>query len=107
MEAWYAIHHMREFVRDQHDLLLPTSLRNKGKDLANTTDEELRAEFARIQQTIGTIIHKDVCNSAGLFFYGHTPPCNDDVEVLLSMSRDGKPFNMLEGCRPFPPKPRV
>ena len=105
MEAWYAIHHMREFVRDQHDLLLPTNLQRRGEDLANATDEELRAEFARIQQTICTIIHKDVCTTGGLFFYGLKPPSNKEIETRLLASRDDRPFNTLEGVRPFPLKP--
>ena len=105
MEAWYAIHHMREFVRDQHQLLLPSSLQEWGEDLANASDADLRAEFFRIQQTIATIIHKDVCTKGGMFFYGLTPPSNADIETRLMLSRDERPFNTLDGVRPLPPRP--
>ncbi|KAK1686969.1 hypothetical protein QYE76_047817 [Lolium multiflorum] len=39
---------------------------------------------------------------SGEFFYGYGLPPNDEIELRLEMSRDERPFNMLEGCRPFP-----
>ena len=105
MEAWYAIHHMREFVRDRRQLMLPSSLQKWGHDLANCTDADLRLEFYRIQQKLARIEHKDVCTTGGLFFYGLKPPSNKEIETRLLASRDDRPFNTLEGVRPFPPKP--
>ena len=51
-----------------------------------------------------TIIRKDVCTRGGLFFYGHTRPSNEEIETRIMMMRDERPFNTLEGIRPFPPK---
>ncbi|KAK1652481.1 hypothetical protein QYE76_070286 [Lolium multiflorum] len=39
---------------------------------------------------------------SGEFFYGYGLPPNDEIELRLEMSRDERPFNTLEGCRPFP-----
>ncbi|KAK1697981.1 hypothetical protein QYE76_014678 [Lolium multiflorum] len=41
---------------------------------------------------------------SGEFFYGYGLPPNDEIELRLEMSRDERPFNTLEGCRPFPPR---
>ena len=107
MDAWYVIHLMQEFLRDEEDLLLPTSLQGRTKDMANANSAEIRAEFRRIQRTICTIIKKDVCTVGGLLFYGHTLPSNDEIETRLVMIRDETPFNTLEEICPFPPKKLV
>ncbi|KAK1694605.1 hypothetical protein QYE76_011302 [Lolium multiflorum] len=39
---------------------------------------------------------------SGEFFYGYGLPPNDEIELRLEMSHDERPFNTLEGCRPFP-----
>ncbi|KAK1693398.1 hypothetical protein QYE76_010095 [Lolium multiflorum] len=39
---------------------------------------------------------------SGEFFYDYGLPPNDEIELRLEMSRDERPFNTLEGCRPFP-----
>ena len=55
-EAFYAIHHMREFVRDQLNLTLPCNLTRLQKDFANySTDADVRREFYRIQQKLAKI----------------------------------------------------
>ncbi|KAK1681184.1 hypothetical protein QYE76_042032 [Lolium multiflorum] len=41
-------------------------------------------------------------NRSAEFFYGYGLPPNDEIELRLEMSRDERPFNSLEGCRPFP-----
>jgi hypothetical protein len=46
--GYYAIHHMREFVRDQHQLLLPSSLQEWRKDFANASDADVHLEIYRI-----------------------------------------------------------
>jgi hypothetical protein len=73
--------------------------------MADVSDRELRLQWGRIQQMICTIIHQDVCIRSGAFFYGDAPPANDETELRLEMSREDRPFNSLEGCRPFPPRP--
>ena len=104
MDAWYVIHLMQELLMDEEDLLLPTSPQGRTKDMANANSAEIRAEFRRIQRMICTTIRKDVCTRGGLFFYGHTRPSNEEIETHLMMMRDERPFNTLEGIRPFPPK---
>jgi hypothetical protein len=89
-DGYYAIHHMWEFVRDQHQNLLPSSLQNWRKDFANASDANVRLEIYRIQQKIAQIIHRDVCSR----------------EAHLEMWGDGRAFNTLQGIRPFPPKPK-
>lgn len=105
LEAWYAILQMREYVKDAEDLLLPTYLQNKTTNMSDTTDKEVRTEFHRIQRKICTILQSDVNTRGGIFFYGHAPPSNHDIQVRLRDQRDGRTFNTLEGIRPFPPKP--
>jgi hypothetical protein len=46
-DSYYAIHHMREFVRDQ--FLLLSSLQERRKDFANASDADVRLEIYRIQ----------------------------------------------------------
>jgi hypothetical protein len=106
MDAWFAILQMREFVKDQHVLLLPSSLQKRGIDMANAPDAQVRAEFRHIQRLIATIIHQDVCTTGGLFFYNHIRPTNAEIESRLEACRDERPFNTLEGVLPFPPKPK-
>jgi hypothetical protein len=40
-DCYYSIHHMREFVRDHHQILLSSSLQNWCKDFANTSDADV------------------------------------------------------------------
>jgi len=103
-EAYYAIHHMREFVRDQEQLVLSSGLAKWSQDLANVSDRDLRQELYRIQEKIPKTIFADVLNTEGMFFYGVTPPTKADIKTRLDLQRDFRPFNTLEGCRPFPPK---
>ena len=105
MEAWYAILHMMEFVKDQHALLLPASLQIRGNDIANAPDAEVRAEFCHIQRNLATIIHEDVVTKGGLFYHNGIPPSNSEIAFRLASSNEDRPFNSLEGVRPFPPKP--
>ena len=82
-EAFYAIHHIQEFVRDQLNLTLPCKLTRLQKDFANySTDADVRREFYRIQQKLARVICKDVLNYEGLFYYGPVPS-NRAVEKRL------------------------
>jgi hypothetical protein len=64
-DAFYALHHMREFIRDQQRLMLPDSLLKWRKDLANVDDADIRAQFYRIQQRIAVVITEDVIKKGG------------------------------------------
>ncbi|KAK1604963.1 hypothetical protein QYE76_028636 [Lolium multiflorum] len=102
MDAWYAIFQMQEYIK-YDDMLLPENLRNRFANMADVPDREIRKK-GRIQRFICTIILQDVTNRSGEFFYGYGLPPNDEIELRLEMSRDERPFNSLEGCRPFPPR---
>lgn len=104
MDGWYAILHMREYVKDQQRLLMPSHLQQWGLDMANAPSERVRDEFRQIQRQIATIIQQDVCCAGGVFFPGHARPTNADIESRYEACRDRRPFNTLEGIRPFPPK---
>ena len=104
MDAWYAILQMQEYIKYADDMLLPENLRNRFANMADVPDREIRKNWGRIQQFICTIILQDVNNRSGEFFYGYGLPPNDEIELRLEMSRDERPFNSLEGCRPFPPR---
>ena len=103
MEAWFAILQMRAIVKDQQDLLLPSSLQNKCNKLRDTTDADVRAEFRAIQRTISTILWRDVLIKGGLFHHAVTPS-KQEIETCLEMSCDERTFNTLDGVRPFPPR---
>ncbi|KAK1645350.1 hypothetical protein QYE76_063155 [Lolium multiflorum] len=102
MDAWYAILQMQEYIKYADDMLLPDNLRNRFANMADVPDREIRKNWGRIQQFICTIILQDVNNRSGEFFYGYGLPPNDEIDLRLEMSRDERPFNSLEGCRPFP-----
>ncbi|KAK1641835.1 hypothetical protein QYE76_059640 [Lolium multiflorum] len=102
MDAWYAILQMQEYIKYADDMLLPENLRNRFANMVDVPDREIRKNWGRIQQFICTIILQDVNNRSGEFFYGYGLPPNDEIELRLEMSRDERPFNSLEGCRPFP-----
>ncbi|KAK1611707.1 hypothetical protein QYE76_035380 [Lolium multiflorum] len=104
MDAWYAILQMQEYIKYADDMLLPENLRNRFANMADVPDREIRKNWGRIQQFICTIILQDVNNRSGEFFYGYGLPPNDEIDLRLEMSRDERPFNSLEGCRPFPPR---
>ena len=102
-EAFYAIHHIQEFVRDQLNLTLPCKLTRLQKDFANySTDADVRREFYRIQQKFARVICKDVLQPEGLFYYGPVPS-NRAMEKILRKQEDYREFRTLEGFRPFPP----
>ncbi|KAK1629083.1 hypothetical protein QYE76_003398 [Lolium multiflorum] len=103
MDAWYAILQMQEYIKYADDMLLPENLKNRFANMADVPDREIRKNWGRIQQFICTIILQDV-NNRSEFFYGYGLPPNDEIELRLEMSRDERPFNSLEGCRPFPPR---
>ena len=103
-EAFYAMMHMWEFVKDEELLLGPADLKKRwSSDLANATDREIRLEFYRIQQKLAQVIKEDVITKAGTFYYGFTLPTNAEIEDRLDMQGDYRVFNTRDGIHPFPP----
>jgi hypothetical protein len=73
----------------------------------NASNADARVEIYRIQKQIAQIIHKDVRNREGVFYYGPIPPTKAEIESRLEMEGDGRAFNTLQGIRPFPSKLRA
>ena len=88
--AYYAIHHMRAIVRDHHQLLLPSKLKDWAASVSAIQDADLRQEFFRIQSEFAEIIHQDVLRTSGQF-YLRNQPSNSDIETMLQM-QDDSPF---------------
>jgi hypothetical protein len=55
-EAYYALYQMQAYVQDNQNLTLPNSLQPCAQQLAKINDENLRAEFYRIEEQFATII---------------------------------------------------
>ena len=100
MDAFYVMHHMQEFIRDQQNLRMPSQksqshVHTWGQDLANAPDERLRLEFYRIQQNLASIIIREVIPTDGIFFGGI--PNRAEVDDRLELQCDHRPFNKLGG----------
>src|ERR1041385_1603732 len=67
-DSYYAIHHMRAFVRDQQQLTLPAHLKHWVERLLVIQDADLRQEFFRIQSELAGIISEDVLRNTGEFY---------------------------------------
>ena len=105
MEAWYLIHHMREYIKDQKRLQFPSALDRWCKNLAEASDAVIRKEFGRIQQMIAGIICNDVLDKSGVFFNGWAVPSNTEIQNRLTAQGDPRPFT-IDGALPFPPMPK-
>jgi len=94
MEAWYAILHMREFLKDQHALLMPADIQRRSNDIANGSAAELRGEFRNIQRALVGIIHEDVVRKGGRFYNDRLPtPSNEEIESHLAAAYEFREFN--------------
>ena len=70
-DAYYVILHMKDIVRQHQNLMTLTQLEEWGKGNADRSVEALKAEFCGIQQSLGTIIYKDVLRREGMFHGGN------------------------------------
>ena len=106
-DAWYVIYLMQEYIRNHRRLEFPVAIDKWCKDMAKTTDADITQEFALIQKTFASIIVNDVCRDepSGLFYYQGATPSNVDLENRIALQYDDRPFNSLNGCQLFPPKP--
>ena len=86
-DAYYALHHMRAFVRDQQQLTLPDHLKNWATRLSEIQDADLRQEFFRIQSDLAGIIYEDVLRTTGEF-YLRNQLSNNDIETMLKVQGD-------------------
>ena len=85
--AYYAIHHMRAIVRDHHQLLLPSKLKDWAASVSAIQDADLRQEFFRIQSDFTDIIHQDVLHTSGEFYLRYQPS-NREIDGTLQMQAD-------------------
>ena len=86
-DAYYALHHMREIVRDHNHLLLPHNLKDWATRLSAIQDADIRQEFFRIQSEFAEIIYQDVLRTSGQF-YLRNQPSNGDIDTMLQMQAD-------------------
>ena len=86
-DAYYALHHMRAFVRDQHQLMLPNNLKEWAARLSAIQDADIRQEFYRIQSEFVEIIYQDVLRTSGQFYLNYQPS-NSEIETTLQMQAD-------------------
>ena len=95
MSAYYAFHRMREDIKDEEQLLMPTQnydhATNWAKKYTLYGDEDIITEFYQIQIKLGTIIYRDVYLPDGLFKSGVVPP-KDEVDKRLQVLGDTRPF---------------
>ena len=78
---------MRAIVRDRHQLLLPSKLKDWAKSVSAIQDADLRQEFFRIQSEFAEIIHQDVLRTSGQFYLKYQPS-NSEIETTLQMQAD-------------------
>ena len=91
-DAYYALHNMRAFVRDQQQLTLPNHLKHWAARLSKIQDADLRQEFFRIQTDLAGIITQDFIRTTG-GFYLKNQPSNSDIETMLKVQADDdRPF---------------
>jgi len=67
---------MREYAKDEEQLLMPSGLEKRGRDITETTDANIRVEFCAIQREIGTIYKSDVLTRGATFNYSGIPLTN-------------------------------
>ena len=90
-DAYYALHHMRAFVRDQQQLTLPNNLKEWAARLSAIQDADIRQEFFRIQSEFAEIIYQDVLRTAGEFYLNYQS--SNSEETMLKMQGDNdRPF---------------
>jgi hypothetical protein len=66
-EAFYALHHLKGFVRDAEMMNLPSSIRDWSNKMAGDIDDaDLREVFHRILVKLSEIISEDVNKREGL-----------------------------------------
>src|SRR6187399_3793564 len=82
--AYYAIHHMRAIVRDHHQLLLPSKLKDWAARVSAIQDADIRQDFFRIQSEFAEIIHQDVLHTSRQF-YLRNQPSSSDIDTMLQM----------------------
>ena len=71
--------------------------------MAMIQDNQLRAEFYRIQEQFATIIFQDVIRKGGLFYTAAMKPSNAEIDKRLLLQGDDRPFLLAGGGICFVP----
>ena len=100
-EAFYVLHHLKGYVRDCHNLTLPSSLRGWAETLAKIDDADLREDFHRIQMKLSQIIIEDV-NTRGGALQQARGLSKREIEERLRKQGDTRTWMTKEGYLPFP-----
>jgi hypothetical protein len=66
-------------------------------------DNQLRAEFYRIQEQFATIIFQDVIRKGGMFYTTAMKPSNAEIDQRLLLQGDDRPFFLAGGSIRFVP----
>ena len=78
---------VRAIVRDHHQLLLPSKLKDWAKSVSAIQDADIRQEFFRIQSEFAEIIHQNVIHTSGQFYLRYQPS-NSEIDEMLQMQGD-------------------
>ena len=99
-DGLYVLHHMLEYRRDHQELRMSPNSGDAhillwAKNVGDTPNHRLRAEFYHIQHELAQVIVKEVLDKTGLF-YEEGQMSREDVRTRLAAQRlDLKPFTML------------
>jgi hypothetical protein len=94
---------MMEYRRDVQSICMTTTsdahIRSWAEAFGTMSDDQIRADFYRIQQKIASIIMKDVLEENGVFYGG--PISRADVQTCIALQRqDRRPFTKLGDILP-------
>ncbi|KAK1607141.1 hypothetical protein QYE76_030814 [Lolium multiflorum] len=82
LDAFYVMHHLKGFVRDSQNLLLPSALRGWAEKLARINDDDLGEDFQDTRVKLSHIIIQDVTTGGGPLHQGRAL-CKRDIEHRL------------------------
>lgn len=99
-EAFYALHHLRAIVRDEHMFESPSSVRGWAEEQARIEDAELRDDFYRIQTQIANILHEDVITGGALSCSRSLT--KREIEDRLRRQGDIRTWTTKDQYKPFP-----
>ncbi|KAK1680532.1 hypothetical protein QYE76_041380 [Lolium multiflorum] len=101
LDAFYVMHHLKGFVRDSQNLLLPSALRGWAEKLARINDDDLREDFQDTRVKLSHIIIQDVTTGGGPLHQGRAL-CKRDIEHRLKAQGDTRTWITKDLYKPFP-----
>ncbi|KAK1631515.1 hypothetical protein QYE76_005830 [Lolium multiflorum] len=101
LDAFYVMHHLKGFVRDSQNLLLPSALRGWAEKLARINDDDLGEDFHDTRVKLSHIIIQDVTTGGGPLHQGRAL-CKRDIEHRLKAQGDTRTWITKDLYKPFP-----